>query len=83
MESHHKAGTLMPQVAEELGLPRGVAVLCGGNDAVLAGFSAGLKASRVTPSTSRGPVRSSRSVSIGPSGRGTTIFDATFCRIDG
>ena len=41
--SHHEAGTLLPQVADELGLPEDAVVLCGGNDAVLAGFSAGLK----------------------------------------
>jgi sugar (pentulose or hexulose) kinase len=42
MPSHAAAGTLLPEVADELGLPRGAAVLCGGNDAVLAGLSAGL-----------------------------------------
>ncbi len=43
MHSHEKAGTILPEIADELNLPRDAAVLCGGNDAVLAGFSAGLK----------------------------------------
>ena len=42
LPSHAAAGTLLPEIADELGLPRGAAVLCGGNDAVLAGLSAGL-----------------------------------------
>lgn len=44
MHSYQKAGGLLPHVADELGLPPETAVLCGGNDAVLAGFSAGLRA---------------------------------------
>ncbi len=43
MHSHQKVGTILPEVAEELGLPPEAAVLCGGNDAVLAGLSAGLR----------------------------------------
>ena len=42
LHSHQMAGELQPQVAEELGLPAGCAVLCGGNDAVLAALSGGL-----------------------------------------
>ena len=42
MPSHAAAGTLLPEIADELNLPRGAVVLCGGNDAVLAGLSAGL-----------------------------------------
>ncbi len=42
MESYHKAGTILPEVAAELGLPEGCHVLCGGNDAVLAALSGGL-----------------------------------------
>ncbi|MEN6338131.1 MAG: FGGY family carbohydrate kinase [Phycisphaerales bacterium] len=42
MPSHAAAGIVLPEIAEELGLPRGATVLCGGNDAVLAGLSAGL-----------------------------------------
>jgi sugar (pentulose or hexulose) kinase len=43
MHSHDKAGVILPQIADELSLPKDAVVLCGGNDAVLAGFSAGLK----------------------------------------
>ena len=43
MHSHHKAGIILPEIADELSLPKDAIVLCGGNDAVLAGFSAGLK----------------------------------------
>jgi xylulokinase len=42
MESHERVGVLLPGVADELGLPRGCSVLCGGNDAVLAALSGGL-----------------------------------------
>ena len=35
-------GTLLPAVADELGVPRGAVVLCGGNDAALAAWSGGL-----------------------------------------
>ena len=42
MQSHEQVGRLLPAVAEELGLPRRCAVLCGGNDAVLAALSGGL-----------------------------------------
>jgi xylulokinase len=42
MPSHAAAGTILPEIAEELDLPRDTVVLCGGNDAVLAGLSAGI-----------------------------------------
>jgi sugar (pentulose or hexulose) kinase len=42
MHSYAQAGQILPHVATELGLPRGCAVLCGGNDAVLAALSGGL-----------------------------------------
>ena len=42
MESSEPAGRLRDRVAEELGLPHGCTVLCGGNDAVLASLSGGL-----------------------------------------
>ena len=42
MRSHETVGRLLPAVAGELGLPAGCAVLCGGNDAVLAALSGGL-----------------------------------------
>jgi xylulokinase len=42
MQSHERVGSLLPAVAEELGLPSGCSVLCGGNDAVLAALSGGL-----------------------------------------
>ena len=42
MQSHEPVGQLLPAVADELGLPRGCSVLCGGNDAVLAALSGGL-----------------------------------------
>ena len=41
-QSHEPIGPILPAVADELGLPRGCMVLCGGNDAVLAAFSGGL-----------------------------------------
>jgi sugar (pentulose or hexulose) kinase len=42
MHSHERVGRLLPAIADELGLPRGCSVLCGGNDAVLAALSGGL-----------------------------------------
>lgn len=42
MHSFACAGRLLPSVAAELGLPPGCAVLCGGNDAVLAAYSGGM-----------------------------------------
>ncbi len=42
MHSHSPVGRILPEVAEELGLPSDCAVLCGGNDAVLAAYSGGL-----------------------------------------
>ncbi len=42
MQSYDVAGCILPSVADELGLPRGCAVLCGANDAVLAALSGGL-----------------------------------------
>jgi len=42
MPSHAAAGTILPEKADELNLPRGAVVLCGGNDAVLAALSAGI-----------------------------------------
>jgi sugar (pentulose or hexulose) kinase len=42
MQSYEPAGELLPEIAEELGLPAGCTVLCGGNDAVLAALSGGL-----------------------------------------
>ena len=44
MQSFHKAGEILPEVAGELGLPKRCDVLCGGNDAVLAFLSGGLTA---------------------------------------
>lgn len=44
MPSYRKAGDILPEVAAELGLSRDCAVLCGGNDAVLAALSGGLTA---------------------------------------
>ena len=41
-QSHEPIGPVLPAVADELGLPHGCVVLCGGNDAVLAAFSGGL-----------------------------------------
>ncbi len=40
--SHAPVGRLLPAIANELGLPPGCTVLCGGNDAVLAALSGGL-----------------------------------------
>lgn len=42
MQSYERAGRMLSPVADELGLPRGCSVLCGGNDAVLAALSGGL-----------------------------------------
>ncbi len=42
--SHEAVGTILPGVAAELGVPPDAAVLCGGNDAVLAALSGGLTA---------------------------------------
>lgn len=42
MHSYDSAGTILPEVAAELGLPDDCRVLCGGNDAVLAALSGGL-----------------------------------------
>jgi sugar (pentulose or hexulose) kinase len=44
MQSYHKAGDILPEIAAELGLPEDCDVLCGGNDAVLAALSGGLTA---------------------------------------
>jgi xylulokinase len=42
MQSYDAAGGIRSEVADELGLPRDVVVLCGGNDATLAAYSGGL-----------------------------------------
>jgi hypothetical protein len=42
MQSYDAVGPILPGVASELGLPRDVVVLCGGNDATLAAWSGGL-----------------------------------------
>jgi sugar (pentulose or hexulose) kinase len=42
LHSHQVAGAVLPDVARELGLPKGCRVLVGGNDAVLAALSAGV-----------------------------------------
>lgn len=42
VRSHDAVGRILPGAAAELGLPADALVLCGGNDAVLAAFSAGL-----------------------------------------
>jgi xylulokinase len=42
MHSYEVVGDLLPQVADELGLPRDCNVLCGGNDATLAALSGGV-----------------------------------------
>jgi sugar (pentulose or hexulose) kinase len=42
MHSYEAAGTVLPEAANELGLPRDAVVLCGGNDAVLGAFSGGM-----------------------------------------
>ncbi len=43
-QSYHKAGSILPETASELGLPEDCDVLCGGNDAVLAALSGGFTA---------------------------------------
>jgi sugar (pentulose or hexulose) kinase len=43
MKSYDSAGVVLPRVAKQLGLSRNTIVLCGGNDAVLAALSVGLK----------------------------------------
>lgn len=43
LQSSDSAGTVTPNAARELGIPEGCPVLCGGNDAVLAALSAGLR----------------------------------------
>jgi xylulokinase len=42
MHSYEVAGELLPEIAEELGLPKDCKVLCGGNDATLAALSGGV-----------------------------------------
>lgn len=42
MHSWQAAGTILPAVAAELGLPPDAVVLCGGNDAVLGAYSGGM-----------------------------------------
>jgi sugar (pentulose or hexulose) kinase len=42
MRSYDAVGRILPEAASELGLPRDVVVLCGGNDATLAAWSGGL-----------------------------------------
>jgi sugar (pentulose or hexulose) kinase len=42
MQSYHKAGNIIPEVAKGLGLPKDCDVLCGGNDAMIAALSGGL-----------------------------------------
>lgn len=42
IQSYEPAGTILPEVARALGLPKDCVVLCGGNDAVLAALSGGL-----------------------------------------
>jgi len=44
IQSYHKVGSILPEVAAELGLPGDCDVLCGGNDAVLAALSGGFTA---------------------------------------
>ena len=41
-QSYDPVGTVLPAIAEELGVPNDTVVLCGGNDAVLAALSGGL-----------------------------------------
>ena len=41
VHSYHPVGTILSEIANELGLPRDCIVLCGGNDAVLAALSGG------------------------------------------
>ena len=42
LQSYDPVGTILPAVADELGVPSDATVLCGGNDAVLAALSGGL-----------------------------------------
>lgn len=42
LQSYDPVGEVLPEVADELGLPGDCTVLCGGNDAVLAALSGGL-----------------------------------------
>jgi sugar (pentulose or hexulose) kinase len=42
LQSYDPVGTILPAVADELGVPSDTVVLCGGNDAVLAALSGGL-----------------------------------------
>ena len=44
IQSYHKVGNILPEVAVELDLPEDCDVLCGGNDAVLAALSGGFTA---------------------------------------
>ncbi len=44
MQSYHKVGKILPEIARELGLSESCDVLCGGNDAVLAALSGGFTA---------------------------------------
>jgi sugar (pentulose or hexulose) kinase len=43
IQSYQTAGTVLPGVAEDLALPPGCAVLCGGNDVTLAALSGNLR----------------------------------------
>lgn len=43
MNSYDSVGEILPDIADKLGLARDTIVLCGGNDAVLAALSVGLK----------------------------------------
>lgn len=42
MQSYHRVGAILPEVAAQLGLPETCDVICGGNDAILAALSGGL-----------------------------------------
>ena len=44
VQSYHRVGPILPEIANELGLPQDCDVLCGGNDAVLAALSGGFTA---------------------------------------
>jgi len=70
MQSYHKAGEILPEVARELGLPKGCDVLCGGNDAALAFLSGGLtNPGDIEPCNNKWPgfLRKSHPVSPRPS----------------
>lgn len=41
-QSYDPVGAILPEIADELGLPRDCVVLCGGNDATLAALSGGI-----------------------------------------